>query len=56
MDFSNSGGHAVLLIKAGRLPTLQDADFTLRSQELVKGEQARQHTLCMPGTLGCPWS
>ena len=44
VDFSNSGGHAVLLIKAGRLPTLQDADFTLRSEELVKGEQVRQQS------------
>ena len=45
VDFSNSGGHAVLLIKAGQLPTLVDADFVLRSEELVKGEQARQQPL-----------
>ena len=45
VDFSNSGGHAVLLIKAGQLPTLMDADFVLRSEELVKGEQARPQPL-----------
>ena len=45
VDFSNSGGHAVLLLKAGQLPTLLDADFVLRSEELVKGEQARQQPL-----------
>lgn len=39
MDFDNSGGHAVLLMKAGELPTLLNADFTFRSEELVKGDQ-----------------
>ncbi len=39
VDFENDGGHAVLLMKAGSLPTLSEADFTFRSKELVKGEQ-----------------
>lgn len=39
VDFENDGGHAVLLMKAGALPTLTEADFTFRSKELVKGEQ-----------------
>ena len=41
MDFGNSGGHAVLIMKAGELPTLLNADFTFRSEELVKGDQVR---------------
>lgn len=40
MDFENDGGHSVLLMKMGSLPTLTDADFTFRSKELVKGDQA----------------
>ena len=40
VDFENDGGHAVLLMEAGSLPTLTEADFTFRSKELVKGEQA----------------
>ncbi len=39
VDFDNSGGHAVLLMKAGELPTLLNADFTFRSEELIKGDQ-----------------
>jgi hypothetical protein len=39
VDFENDGGHSVLLMKVGSLPTLTDADFTFRSKELVKGEQ-----------------
>lgn len=42
MDFENDGGHSVLLMKAGSLPTLNDADFTFRSKELVKGDQVTQ--------------
>ena len=45
IDFDNSGGHAVLLMKAGQLPTLLNADFTFRSEELVKGDQARSQSL-----------
>lgn len=41
MDFGNSGGHAVLIMKAGELPTLLNADFIFRSEELVKGDQVR---------------
>jgi hypothetical protein len=41
MDFDNSGGHAVLIMKAGELPTMLNADFTFRSRELVKGDQVR---------------
>ena len=41
VDFDNSGGHAVLIMKAGELPTLLNADFTFRSEELVKGDQVR---------------
>ena len=39
ITFDNSGGHAVLVMKAGVLPTLLNADFTFRSEELVKGDQ-----------------
>ena len=39
IDFENDGGHSVLLMKLGSLPTLTDADFTFRSKELVKGDQ-----------------
>ena len=41
IDFDNSGGHAVLVMKAGVLPTLLNADFTFRSEALVKGDQVR---------------
>ena len=39
VEFGNSGGHAVVVMKAGKLPTLLNADFTFRSEELVKGDQ-----------------
>lgn len=48
IDFDNSGGHAVLVMKAGTLPTLLTADFTFRSEELVKGDQVRLGVSCMP--------
>ena len=41
IDFDNSGGHAVLVMKADMLPTLLNADFTFRSEALVKGDQVR---------------
>ena len=47
IDFDNSGGHAVLVMKAGVLPTLLNADFTFRSEELVKGDQVRSGVACM---------
>ena len=39
MDFTNDGGHAVLLMKAGGLPSFTDSEFTFRSQQQIQGEQ-----------------
>ena len=44
MDFNNDGGHAVLLMKAGGLPSFTDTEFTFRSQEQIKGEQVLRLT------------
>ncbi len=51
IDFDNSGGHAVLVMKAGMLPTLLNADFTFRSEELVKGDQVRYRKLVPTGSF-----
>ena len=52
IDFDNSGGHAVLVMKAGILPTLLNADFTFRSEELVKGDQVYLRPLSSPSASG----
>ena len=53
IDFDNSGGHAVLVMKASTLPTLLNADFTFRSEELVKGDQVRSGVSSCPQPIVC---
>jgi hypothetical protein len=44
VEFANDGGQAVVLMKAGWVPSLTDADFTFQSKEFVEGDQVHMRS------------